>query len=146
MLDPTHAGASGRPSDADETGGSILRLLHQLSLATTAAEALARAVPGPVPMFMAAMQGWGLAGSVLSLETLQRALALDNRARDLLVGAALSAGLVPALLARLDWRDAGGAGASSSVTPCPAGCSQQRGKTPPSQSGLRSTSSTEAVP
>lgn len=115
-----HAGTSGRPSDGDETGGSILRLLHQLSLATTAAEALARAVPGPVPMLMAAMQGWGLAGSVLSLETLQRALALDNRARDLLVAGALSAGLVPALLARLDWREKGGTGASSSVTPCAA--------------------------
>ncbi len=64
---------------------------------------------------MTAMAGWGLAGSVLSLETLQRALALDNRARDLLVGSALSAGLVLSLLAKLDWRDAAGAGASSSV-------------------------------
>lgn len=53
---------------------------------------------------MAAMQGWGLAGGVLFLEALQRSLALDNRARDLLVGGALSAGLVPALLPRLDWR------------------------------------------
>ena len=110
-----HAGPSGRPSDADETGGSILRLLHQLSLATTAADAMARAVPPPVPMLMTAMAGWGLAGSVLSLETLQRALALDNRARDLLIGSALSAGLVGTLLSKLDWRGTAGAGASSSV-------------------------------
>ena len=47
---------------------------------------------------------WGLAGSVLALETLQRALNPGNRARSLLVGAALAAGLVPALLAKLDWR------------------------------------------
>ena len=47
---------------------------------------------------------WGLAGSVLALETLQRALQLGNRARSLLVGAALGAGLVPVLLAKLDWR------------------------------------------
>ncbi|KAK9868448.1 hypothetical protein WJX84_004951 [Apatococcus fuscideae] len=111
---PASQGATGRPSDADETGGSILRLLHQLSTATTAAEALARAVPSLVPMLMAAMAGWGLAGSVLSLETLQRGLALENRARDLLVGGALSAGLIPNLLTRLDWRDAGAGGASAS--------------------------------
>ena len=108
-------GMSGRPSDAGETGGSILRLLHQLALAMTAAEAMARAVPAPVSMLMTAMAGWGLAGSVLSLETLQRALALDNRARDLLVGSALSAGLVASLLAKLDWRDSAGAGAAASV-------------------------------
>ena len=47
---------------------------------------------------------WGVAGSVLALETLQRALQLGNRARSLLVGAALSAGLIPTLLAKLDWR------------------------------------------
>ena len=116
-----NAGATGRPSDADETGGSILRLLHQLSTATTAAEALARAVPSLVPMLMAAMAGWGLAGSVLSLETLQRGLALENRARDLLVGGALSAGLIPNLLTRLDWRVASSLARNRGRAAAPAG-------------------------
>ena len=47
---------------------------------------------------------WGLAGSILALETLKLALSVDNRARDSLVGAALAAGLLPRLLAKLDWR------------------------------------------
>ena len=47
---------------------------------------------------------WGLAGSILALETLKLAMAPINRARDILVGQALQAGLVPVLLAKLDWR------------------------------------------
>ena len=50
---------------------------------------------------------WGLAGSILALETLKLAMAPINRARDMLVGQALQAGLVPLLLAKLDWRKAG---------------------------------------
>ena len=50
---------------------------------------------------------WGLAGSILALETLKLALAPLNRARDILVGQALQAGLVPLLLGKLDWRKAG---------------------------------------
>ena len=50
---------------------------------------------------------WGLAGSILALETLKLAMAPINRARDILVGQALQAGLVPLLLAKLDWRKAG---------------------------------------
>ena len=40
----------------------------------------------------------------MALETLKLALSTDNRARDSLVGAALAAGLLPKLLAKLDWR------------------------------------------
>ena len=50
---------------------------------------------------------WGLAGSILALETLKLALAPINRARDILVGQALQAGLVAMLLGKLDWRKAG---------------------------------------
>ena len=63
---------------------------------------------------MAAM-GWGMAGSALGLETLQRALSLANRARDSLVGSALGAGLVQILLKRLDWRSGSGADADNQV-------------------------------
>ena len=45
-----------------------------------------------------------LAGSVLALETVKRALVLSNRSRDLLVAALLSGGLLPLLLRKLDWR------------------------------------------
>ncbi len=54
-----------------------------------------------------ALSRWGLAGSILALETLKLAMAPINRARDILVGQALQAGLVPLLLAKLDWRKAG---------------------------------------
>jgi len=98
----------------DELGGSALRLLHQLASATSAAEALARTSPPAAPTLMAAM-GWGMAGSALALETLQRALTLANRARDSLVGSALGAGLVQVLLQRLDWRSGSGADADNQV-------------------------------
>lgn len=98
----------------DELGGSILRLLHQLASATSAAEALARTSPPAAPTLMAAM-GWGMAGSALALETLQRALTLANRARDSLVGSALGAGLVQVLLQRLDWRSGSGTDADNQV-------------------------------
>ncbi len=98
----------------DELGGSVLRLLHQLASATSAAEALARTSPPAAPTLMAAM-GWGMAGSALALETLQRALTLANRARDSLVGSALGAGLVQVLLQRLDWRSGSGGDADNQV-------------------------------
>jgi len=41
---------------------------------------------------------------------LKLALSVDNRARDTLVGAALAAGLLPRLLAKLDWRKGSGPG------------------------------------
>lgn len=53
-----------------------------------------------------ALHRWGLAGSILALETLKLAMAPINRARDILVGQALQAGLVNLLLAKLDWRKA----------------------------------------
>ena len=43
-----------RPSDADEMGGSALRLLHQLANTTMAAEALARVAPPAVATILAA--------------------------------------------------------------------------------------------
>lgn len=99
----------------DDLGGSALRLLHQLASATSAAEALARTSPPAAPTLMAAM-GWGMAGSALALETLQRALTLANRARDSLVGSALGAGLVQILLQRLDWRSESKADADNQVS------------------------------
>lgn len=116
-----HVFTEGEPPSSeppDELGGSALRLLHQLASATSAAEALARTSPPAVPTLMAAM-GWGMAGSALALETLQRALTLANRARDGLVGSALGAGLVQVLLQRLDWRSASGADADNQVKTTP---------------------------
>ena len=60
-------------------GGAALRLLHQLSDCVVAAEALARASQPPLPLLRRAMAAWGLAGRVLALETLKRALVLINR-------------------------------------------------------------------
>ena len=47
-------GTGRRPSDADELGGSALRLLHQLAHSQRAAEALARASPPAVSTLLAA--------------------------------------------------------------------------------------------
>lgn len=88
---------------ADDVSGSALRLLHALASAPSAGEALARSSPPSVPVLVAAMQ-WGGAAAVLAVETLKRGLAGGNRSRDLLVGAALGAGLLQLLLQRLDWR------------------------------------------
>lgn len=44
-----------------------------------AAEALARSTPPALPLLRRAMAAWGLAGRVLALETLKRALVLINR-------------------------------------------------------------------
>ena len=89
-------------------------MLHQLANATSAAEALSRASRPAAPALIAAMD-WGIAGSALGLETLQRALTLANRARDSMVGSALQAGLVQLLLARLDWRSGNGTDADNQV-------------------------------
>ena len=65
------------------------------------------------------------AGTALALETLKRALSLDNRSRDSLVSAALSVGLVQLLLQRLDWRQKQAGEATSEVpilSPAPACC------------------------
>lgn len=48
---------------------------------------------------------------MLALETLKRALDPGNRARDVLVGQALQAGLLPLLLRKLDWSTSGQQGA-----------------------------------
>ena len=112
------AEGQGQPPSADPPdalGGSVLRLLHQLASATSAAEALSRTAPPAVPSLMAAMD-WGMAGSALALETLQRALSLANRARDNLVGSALGAGLVQLLLNRLDWRSDAAADVDNQVS------------------------------
>ncbi|KAK9822709.1 hypothetical protein WJX81_005943 [Elliptochloris bilobata] len=114
-LPPAAGAAAGgaRPSDADELGGSALRLLHALAGAPAGAEALSRASPPALPTLLGALR-WGLAGSLLALETLARALAPANRMRDTLIAAALGCGLVPLLLAKLDWRRSdGGRGAGA---------------------------------
>jgi hypothetical protein len=73
------AGAEDTANAADEVGGAALRLLHQLSDCVAAAEALARTSQPPLPLLRRAMAAWGLAGRVLALETLKRALVLINR-------------------------------------------------------------------
>ncbi len=73
---------------ADDLSGSLLRLLHQLSSSTAAAEALSRCVPAAVPPLLGAML-WGTAPAVLALETLKRSLAPANRWRDKLVAGCL---------------------------------------------------------
>jgi DnaJ family protein C protein 13 len=100
---------------ADDVSGSALRLLHALASAPSAGEALARSSPASVPVLVAAMQ-WGGAAAVLAVETLKRGLALGNRSRDLLVGAALGAGLLQLLLQRLDWRSSNGDTSSTTTT------------------------------
>ncbi len=99
---------------ADDVSGSALRLLHALASAPSAGEALARSSPPSVPLLVAAMQ-WGGAAAVLAVETLKRGLAAGNRSRDLLVGAALGAGLLQLLLQRLDWRSRSDGGGSTST-------------------------------
>ena len=79
MMRLQHAGAEETAAAADEVGGAALRLLHQLSDCVAAAEALARASQPPLPLLRRAMAAWGLAGRMLALETLKRALVLINR-------------------------------------------------------------------
>ena len=112
---PCTADEATSAAPPDELGGTALRLLHQLASATSAAEALSRTAPPAAPILVAAM-GWGMAGSALALETLQRALTLNNRARDSLVGRCLQAGLVQILLQRLDWRSKEAADADNQVS------------------------------
>ena len=73
----------------DEVGGSALRMLHQLAASRPSAEAIARATPPASGPLMAAMAKWGLAGSVLALETIARALVLGNRCCTLHMSAAV---------------------------------------------------------
>ena len=56
---------------------------------------------------MSAMEHWGLAGSVLALESVKRAIRLDNMSRDLLIGALLAGKLLEKLLHKLDWQQGG---------------------------------------
>lgn len=46
----------GPPAEADDFGGSVLRLLHQLASSLPAAEALARTSPPAVPSLITAMR------------------------------------------------------------------------------------------
>lgn len=88
----------------DEVGGTALRLLHQLSASLPAAEAVSRATPTAATPLMSAMTVWGLAGSVLALETVKRSIVLDNVSRDLLIRPLLAAELLQKLLQKLDWQ------------------------------------------
>jgi len=101
---------------ADDVTGSILRLLHRFAAATTAAEALARSTPPAVPIVVSVLR-WGPGpASIVALETLKRALALENRDRDVLVGACMGCGLVQFLLKQLDWKTDNSTGVSSTTT------------------------------
>ena len=63
-----------------------------------------RSTPTAATPLMSAMELWGLAGSVLALETVKRAIRLDNVSRDLLIGALLARKLLEKLLRKLDWQ------------------------------------------
>lgn len=90
--------------EVDQVGGTALRLLHQLSASLPAAEAISRATPTAAMPFLGAMAAWGLAGSVLALETIKRAIVMDNLSRDLLIGPLLSMQFLQKLLNKLDWQ------------------------------------------
>ncbi|GIM04041.1 hypothetical protein Vretimale_8678, partial [Volvox reticuliferus] len=90
-----------------EACGSALRILHQLCDSPSVAEAFATASPPVVQVLCDAMQ-LGPAARVLALEALKRALAPVNRQRDALVLQALQYGLIPELLASLDWQSSRG--------------------------------------
>ena len=102
----------------DELGGSALRLLHQLAMSPAAAEALCRSSPSASIPLMTALVRWGLAGSVLSLETIKRALGLNISSRDLLIAGLLSGGLLPLLLKKLDWQQKEGNSNDEEVRTC----------------------------
>ncbi|GAX72903.1 hypothetical protein CEUSTIGMA_g358.t1 [Chlamydomonas eustigma] len=92
-------------------GGSALRLIHQISANSVAAEGLSTA-PAPlevVPILLKCLTSWRGPASILVLETLKRLLAVENRNRDLVVRQALRAGLPELLLGMLDWRGAAAA-------------------------------------
>lgn len=89
--------------EPDELGGSIIRFVHQLLTSVSAAEELAGTAPAAIPIFMSTMS-WGVAGSVLSLESMKRALTTVNRSRDVLVEQALRVKLIDRLLQLLDWQ------------------------------------------
>ncbi|KAG2494521.1 hypothetical protein HYH03_007288 [Edaphochlamys debaryana] len=91
---------------ATEAAGSLLRVLHALAAAPAAAEALATAAGVAAPPAVAALGGsarLGPGAAVLALEGLVRALGPGNRQRDALVLQALQYGLIPELLAALEW-------------------------------------------
>lgn len=89
--------------EPDEVGGTILRLVHQLVGSVAAGEALANTQSPSIPVLMGTMS-WGVAGSVLALESMKRAFTTVNRSRDVLVGQGVQNGLVDRLLGLLDWR------------------------------------------
>jgi len=94
----------------------LLQILHVLVSNTAVSQNLAaertQSPTGPARAgegFVRALQAmlappWGDAAHVLVLETLKRGLAAENRSRGAFVVEVERAGLVPALLARLDWR------------------------------------------
>eukprot|EP00210_Caulerpa_lentillifera_P007523 g7188.t1 len=89
----------------DDIGGSILRFIHQLLSSVSAAESLSESSPPAtaIPIFIGTMS-WGVAGSVLSLESMKRALTTVNRSRDKLVEQGLRMDLIGRLLNVLEWQ------------------------------------------
>ena len=106
-LSPPPRPAGMDPQAAAELGGSALRLLHCLAASPGVAQTLGSSPTPLLPPLLHALQHWGLAGSVLALDTLQRALVRGNPCRDALVEACLRLGLVLLLLHLLDWRQQG---------------------------------------
>lgn len=100
---PMAQSSSTTYQEPDELGGTIIRLVHQLLGSVSAAEALSGTSPSAIPIFMSTMT-WGMAGSVLSLESMKRALTTNNRSRDVLIEQALRVKLIDRLLQLLDWQ------------------------------------------
>ena len=103
LVVPLTGGNAAGVDCTGELGGAALRLLHAVAAQPAGAEALTRGTPPAVPTLLTTMQS-GLAARVLALETLLRALDRQNRVRDALVGSAVASGIVPRLLATLNWR------------------------------------------
>ena len=96
-------GAEGAGTSTEIRGGS-LRIIHQMVNSPTGAQALATcSKPYAVSTLMTAMD-WNLAGSILALETLKRALGAGNRSRDVLVAQSMSSGLIQKLINMLNWQ------------------------------------------
>lgn len=100
---PVPLSGGGHQQAPDDVGGSILRFIHQLLTSVSAAESLAETSPPAIPVLTGTMS-WGVAGSVLSLESMKRALTTSNRARDKLVEQGLRVDLIGRLLNVLEWQ------------------------------------------
>lgn len=87
---------------AGDLCGSMLRVIHQLSLSTLIAEGMASVKPEALNVLSSCFS-IGLGAKILSLEIMKRCLSTQSRSRDALVQQALSTKLIETLLNMLDW-------------------------------------------